>query len=140
MIKTNYVRTFCGKMNTFFWEVGPLAALLALRWPLGRILAPGPGAWRTLGHLWQAPNHKNCYELLKQPHLGNESMYLHLPDLADTISYALGPGDRKTNAKTTSRSTYIESPTKKNKKSRIWSRNGPRRLNLSNESIFLDLA
>ena len=65
-------------------------------------------------------------------------MYLHLPDLTDTISYALGPGDTKNEPKTTSRSTHIES--KNLGKTRIWSRNGPGWLNLSNESIFLDLA
>ena len=35
-------------------------------------------------------------------------MYLHLADLTDTISYALGPGDTKNDAKTTSQSTNIE--------------------------------
>ena len=65
-------------------------------------------------------------------------MYLHLPDLTDTISYALGPGDTKNDAKTTSRSTHIEFQTKE--KSSIWSRNGLGWLNLGNESIFLDLA
>ena len=42
---------------------------------------------------------------LNQLKLGKESMYLHLPDLTDTISYALGPRDAKNDAKTTSRNT-----------------------------------
>ena len=46
---------------------------------------------------------------LKQLNLGAESMYLHLPDLRDTISYALGPGVTKNDVKLTARSTHIKS-------------------------------
>ena len=78
----------------------------------------------------------NCYDNLERLNLGNEPMYLHLLYLTDTICCALGPGDTKNDEKTTSRSTH-----------RITKYNHefghemiPRQLNLSNESIFPDLA
>ena len=92
----------------FFLEVGPLAALLALRWPLGRILAPGLGAWRTLGHLWQTPNHKSYCQIALNSSIWAMNPCTCISRISDTISYALGPGDTKNDAKTTSRSTHIE--------------------------------
>ena len=94
-------------------------------WPLGRPqgakIAPwphsGPRPWclENSGTSLAGPkSQKLLRNGLEQPNLGNESIYLHLPDLTDTISYAVWPGDAKNDAKTTSRSTHIESQKRKN--------------------------
>ena len=73
------------------------------------------------GELWDISASPKSQKLsrngLKRLNLGNESMYLHLLELPDTISYGLGPADTKNDAKRTSRSTHIES--QKNKKNEV---------------------
>ena len=69
-----------------------------------------PKGWRSSGTSLGGPISqilsRNCINWLN---LGNESMYLYLLYLMDTISYARVPGDTKNDVKTRSRSTHIKS-------------------------------
>ena len=90
----------------------PCQTLASPREPLGELWE----GWRSSGTSLEGTYITKTVRIcVKRLNLGNESMYLHLPNLMDTISYALGPRDTKNDAKTISRSTHTHTHIKSRK-------------------------